>query len=101
MRTDAYDVFEAESVARPACPHGNRHLEFERPRLGELPARIDLSVRHTPSDSCGVKHFVGVQAFRATGRSPLACRLAARVLSPNGSGRSLVDGQRAEGSSAS
>jgi hypothetical protein len=87
QRTAAYDVYEAESVVHAECPRCDAHLEVEMPRFGELPARIDLDVFHTLSHAHGVKHFVEAQAFRATGRSILACRLLARSTSLNGHGQ--------------
>ena len=79
QRTETHDVFEAASHAVASCPRCRARVEFELPRFGELPARLNLSVFHLPSESHRVKHFVEADAFRATGRSILACRLLARL----------------------
>ena len=80
QHTDAYQVLEAESRVLVECPRCQAPLELEMPRFGELPARLDLEVLHRTSESHGIKHFVEAQAYRATGRSLLACRLLARVV---------------------
>jgi len=79
QHTETHDVFEAESRVIARCPECRARVEFELPRFGELPARLDLSVFHLPSENHRVKHFVEAEAFRATGRSILACRLLARL----------------------
>ena len=80
QHTEAYQVLEAESWVLMECPRCQAPLELEMPRFGELPARLDLEVLHQTSESHGIKHFVETQAYRATGRSLLACRLLARVV---------------------
>jgi len=78
QQTDTHEIVEADSRARTRCPDCQVIVEFDMPRFGELPLRVDLSVVHVTSESQRPEHFVDLEAFRATGRSIFACRLRAR-----------------------
>jgi hypothetical protein len=78
QRTEAYEIVEADSRARAQCPDCQGLVEFEMPRFGELPARVDLNVVHVLAAAQRAEHFVEIDALRATGRSMFACRLRAR-----------------------
>jgi len=64
QRTETHDVVRGRVPRRrqlSAVPGSG--FEFELPRFGELPARLNLSVFHLPSESHRVKHFVEADAF--------------------------------------
>lgn len=83
QRAEGFDVFQAEARASARCPECAALIEFEMPRFGELPARLDLLVVHTER----TPHAVETQAFRASGRPFLACRMLARRCADGGSPR--------------
>jgi hypothetical protein len=65
-------------VALAYCGECETLLEFEMPRFVEVPARVEVNVLHEFSTS-GVAHPVELEAFQASGRLLLACRLDARI----------------------
>jgi hypothetical protein len=79
-RSEGFLVFEAEARIPIDCGDCHIPLEFDMPRFGELPARLELHVVH-PHGGRG-QHVVEAQAFRASGRPFLACRMVARRRAP-------------------
>jgi hypothetical protein len=77
-RSDGFLVFEAEARLAIECGECRAPLEFEMPRFGELPARLELQVVHPGDGPLRGQHVVEAQAFRASGRPFLACRMVAR-----------------------
>jgi len=82
-RGDGYQVLEAEARARAECPECEAALEFEMPRFGELPARLDLEVVHGGNGGSRLQHVVEARAYRPSGRPFLACRMVARRRPPD------------------
>jgi hypothetical protein len=77
-RGDGYQVLEAQARVRVECPECEAALEFEMPRFGELPARLDLEVVHGAGGGSRLQHVVEARAYRPSGRPFLACRMVAR-----------------------
>jgi hypothetical protein len=82
-RADGYQVLEAQARVRVECPECEAALEFEMPRFGELPARLDLEVVHGASGGSRLQHVVEARAYRPSGRPFLACRMVARRRPPD------------------
>ncbi|MGH7318879.1 MAG: hypothetical protein ACRELA_04530, partial [Candidatus Rokuibacteriota bacterium] len=78
QQADGYLVFQAEGRVPVRCPECDAALEFEMPRFSEPPARLSVAVVHTQPSRSTVQHYAEVEAFKATGRSFLACRILAR-----------------------
>ena len=79
-RSEGFLVFEAEARIPIDCGECHVPLEFDMPRFGELPARLELQVVH-PHGGRG-QHVVEAQAFRNSGRPFLACRMVAHRRAP-------------------
>ena len=77
QQADGYQVYQAEGRVPARCPVCANALRFEMPRFVEPPARLDIEVIHSDRAS-SAQHFVEIQAFRASGRSLLACRVMAK-----------------------
>ena len=75
---DGFQVLQAEARVPAKCPDCGVLLDFEMPHFGELPARLEMNVLHTKSSAFSAQHVVEAQAFRASGRPFLACRMLAR-----------------------
>lgn len=79
---DGFHVYEAEGPAAVRCPECQVVLEFTMPRFAAPPARLELEVIHevvkVQHVSREARHLVALQAFTATGRVLLACRIVAR-----------------------
>jgi hypothetical protein len=82
-RGNGYEVLEAEARVRAECPECQALIEFEMPRFGELPARLDLEVVHGASGGSRLQHVVEARAYRPSGRPFLACRMVARRRLPD------------------
>jgi hypothetical protein len=82
-RGDGYQVLEAEARVSAECPDCQALIEFEMPRFGELPARLDLDVVHGASGGSRLQHVVEACAYRPSGRPFLACRMVARRRPPD------------------
>jgi len=78
QKGNGFEFFQAEGRVTIKCPKCSMLLEFDMPRFGELPARLDIDLIHDQSPTRGLQHFVEAQAFRTSGRSLLACRMQAR-----------------------
>jgi len=81
-RMDGCQVYEAEGWVSAQCPECRALLEFEMPRFGEPPARLELRMIHEvvrlQHAAASVRHSVETQAYSASGRELLFCRTAAR-----------------------
>ncbi len=78
QQAEGYLVFQAEGRVPVRCPECDAALEFEMPRFSEPPARLTVAVVHTQPSRSMVQHYVETEAFKATGRSLLACGILAR-----------------------
>jgi hypothetical protein len=75
---DGFEVFQSDARVIAPCPECGAAVEFEMPRLAELPARLEVDVVHARGAASATQHVVEAQAFRVSGRPFLACRLLAR-----------------------
>jgi len=78
QHADGVLILQATHRVRARCPDCRVDLEFEMPRFAEPPSRLTMEVRHVRNGGVGVQHYVEAEAFKATGRSLLACRILAR-----------------------
>jgi hypothetical protein len=78
QHVDGVLVLQATQRVPARCPECQADLEFEMPRFAEPPSRLSMDVRHVRNGSTGAQHYVEAEAFKATGRSLLACRILAR-----------------------
>jgi hypothetical protein len=81
QQLDGVLVLQFTSRVAARCPDCQADLEFEMPRFAEPPSRLSMEIQHVKNGSVGVQHYVEAEAFKATGRSLLACRILARRVS--------------------
>ena len=94
---DGYHVYQAEDRVVARCSECSSAVEFEMPRFVEPPARLAVRVVHLQYAGLP-QHLAEIEAFRASGRSFLACRVLAPrpagspapFTTPSGAGRRLV-----------
>lgn len=78
QHADGVLVLQAAGRVPARCPECRADLEFEMPRFAEPPSRLTIEVTHAQNGSARVQHYIEAEAFKATGRSLLACRILAR-----------------------
>lgn len=78
QQADGVLILQAAGRVPARCPECRVDLEFEMPRFAEPPSRLSIEVKHVQNGSIGAQHYIEAEAFKATGRSLLACRILAR-----------------------
>jgi hypothetical protein len=77
QRGEGYQVLQSQGRAAARCPECSAAVEFDMPRLSELPVQLEVEVLHQ-GRSASALHVVETRARRASGRPFLACRMVAR-----------------------
>jgi hypothetical protein len=75
---DGCDVYEATTPESGSCPDCGVLVSLELPRFAEPPVRLELVVRHEPTEH-RVRHVGELQTLSPTGRLLLSTRLLGRV----------------------